>query len=180
MARTLDWSPVALRPLDPDRDGEALHAIYGDEASCRYLPRGPNASVAETIAMLKQYMGERDDRSWATLDSSGQVTGRVTLYSKQPQLWEAGCMVVPRAQCGGIARRALAQCIDQLFAETDARKVTADIDPDNSGSIRTFEALGFRLEGRLRATWLTHIGVRDSLMFGLLRDDPRAWTSARA
>ena len=38
-----------LRPLDPDRDGEALHAIFGDEESCVYMTEPAYKSVAETI-----------------------------------------------------------------------------------------------------------------------------------
>ena len=37
-------------------------------------------------------------------------------------------------------------------------------------------ALGFTLEARLRAEWETHIGVRDSLIWGLLEDE---WKVAR-
>ena len=42
--------------------------------------------------------------------------------------------------------------------------------------IALLERLGFRREGLLRAEWETHIGVRDSVILGLLRDE---WRSAR-
>jgi [ribosomal protein S5]-alanine N-acetyltransferase len=35
------------------------------------------------------------------------------------------------------------------------------------------QRLGFQQDGHLRGEWETHIGVRDSLIFGLLRDE---WT----
>lgn len=54
-------------------------------------------------------------------------------------------------------------------------RIFADVDPDNLASIRTFEQLGFRHEGVLRGNWETHIGVRDSVILGLLRSDPRPW-----
>ncbi|MNC99893.1 hypothetical protein D3C83_183340 [compost metagenome] len=62
-----------------------------------------------------------------------------------------------------------------MFEKKGARRIVADIDPDNRTSIRTFERLGFKLEGRLRSEWEMHIGIRDSLIYGLLRDDPRPW-----
>ena len=40
-------------------------------------------------------------------------------------------------------------------------------------SIALLERLGFQYEGRLRGERETHIGVRDSLIYGLLRDE---WT----
>ena len=65
--------------------------------------------------------------------------------------------------------------IDLLFAEGQ-RRIFADTDPDNAPSIAVVERLGFTLEARLRAEWETHIGVRDSLIFGLLEDE---WRAAR-
>jgi RimJ/RimL family protein N-acetyltransferase len=51
--------------------------------------------------------------------------------------------------------------------------VFADTDPENAPSIALLERLGFRREGLLRGEWETHIGVRDSLILGLLRDEWR-------
>ena len=58
-----------------------------------------------------------------------------------------------------------------------ARRVMADTDPDNVASIRLLEKLGFQKEGRLRGEWEIHIGIRDSLIFGLLREE---WAGQRA
>jgi RimJ/RimL family protein N-acetyltransferase len=65
--------------------------------------------------------------------------------------------------------------IDRLFAEGQ-RRVVADTDPDNRGSIALLEALGFQREGHLRAEWHTHIGIRDTLLFGLLAEE---WPAAQ-
>ena len=73
----------------------------------------------------------------------------------------------------GVAWEALTALLRHLFAEGQ-RRVFADIDPDNAPSIGLVERLGFVLEGRLRAEWETHIGVRDTLIYGLLRDEWRA------
>ena len=40
--------------------------------------------------------------------------------------------------------------------------------------IRKAKALGFTLEGRLREEWETHLGVRDTFLWGLLASD---WTA---
>src|SRR5690606_11884237 len=52
-----------VRPLNLAVDGPALHAIYGDEESCRYLTRPAMATVEETVAMIRQWEN-RDDINW--------------------------------------------------------------------------------------------------------------------
>jgi RimJ/RimL family protein N-acetyltransferase len=83
-----------------------------------------------------------------------------------------------RAHWGrGIATEAVAALIDELFAEGQ-RRLFADTDPDNVASIALVERLGFKREALLRAEWETHIGVRDSLIFGILADEWRAQRAA--
>lgn len=172
----MTFNVTLLRPLDPDRDGPALHAIFGDDESCRYLTRPAFASVSETIAQLKAWGGPNDDTSWAVVETQGgPALGRVSLFTQGRDIWEAACMIVPAARGRSLAARALAEAIDHVFEKKHARRIFADCDPDNAASIRTFEKLGFRREGLLRGTWETHLGVRDSVILGLLRDDPRPW-----
>lgn len=165
-----------LRPIDPVRDGPALHAVFGDEESCRYLARPAFASVAETVEQLRRWNEGAADTSWAVVESArGPALGRVSLFTSGRDIWEIACMIVPAARGRNLAARALAEAIEDVFARKAARRIFADCDPDNAPSIRTFEKLGFRREALLRGTWETHIGVRDSVIFGLLKDDPRPW-----
>lgn len=165
-----------LRPLDPDRDGEALHAIFGDEESSTYLLGPAFKSVAETIENLKKWTAGAQDTSWAVCENAdGPALGRISLFTQGRDVWEAACMIAPAARGRRLAARALAQAIDFVFDVKGARRIFADIDPGNAPSIRTFEKLGFRHEGVLRGNWLTHIGERDSVILGLLARDPRPW-----
>jgi len=174
--KSAELPAVILRPLDPDRDGAALHAIFGDEESCRYMSGPAFRTVAETIDTLKRWTTGVDEVSFAVCESAeGAALGRVSLFTKGRDIWEAACMIAPAARGRNLAARALAPAIDTVFDVRGARRIFADIDPDNFASIRTFEKLGFRHEGVLRGNWETHIGIRDSVIFGLLRDDPRPW-----
>lgn len=169
-------SRLHLRPIDPVRDGPSLHAIFGDEESCRYMAEPALATVAETIALLRRWTVGHEDCSWAVCDrADGEALGRVALIPRGPEVWEAACMICPAARGRRLAERALARVLEEAFVARGARRIYADIDPDNLPSVRTFERLGFRLEGRLRASWKTHLGVRDSLIYGLLASDPRPW-----
>ncbi len=166
-----------VRPIDPDADGPALHALFGDEESCRFLTRPASPSVADTIAMLREWMGRGDDINWVIAETAdGPALGRVSIYPRDKNnVWEAACMIAPAARGRNLAVRALALALEEGFETLGARRIMADIDPDNHASIRVFERLGFLLEGRLRGEWDVHIGIRDSLIYGLLRDDERPW-----
>lgn len=167
---------VILRALDPIRDGPALHAIWGDEESCRYMMGPAFKTVAETVAALQRWTEGFADTSWALTDGAdGEALGRIALFTKGRDIWEAACMIAPAARGRGLAARGLAQAIDTVFETKGARRIFADIDPDNAASIRTFERLGFHREGVLRAEWETHIGVRDSIIMGLTKFDQRPW-----
>lgn len=169
-------STVILRRLDADRDGAALHAIFGDEKSCRYMTGPAFTAIEETVAALKRWSQGCEETSWAVCDrEDGAALGRIALIPRGRDVWEAACMIAPAARGRNLAVRALAIAIERIFEEQRARRVFADIDPDNAACIRTFEALGFRYEGCLRGNWETHIGVRDSAIYALLRDEPRVW-----
>jgi len=166
-----------VRPLDPAADGPALHAIFGDEESCRYLTRPAAQSVSETIEMLLGWMGHEQDINWVIADvPGGPALGRVSIYPRgRNNVWDCACMIAPAARGRNLAARALAMAIDAAFDTLGARRIVADIDPDNAASIRVFEKLGFTREARLRGEWEMHIGIRDSFIYGLLREDPRPW-----
>ena len=167
---------VALRPLDPERDGEALHAIFGDEESCRYMTGPAHQSVEETVRMLKDWTKGLEETSWTVAESeAGPALGRVALIPRGRDIFEAACMIAPLARGKNLAARALALVIDEAFERRGARRIFADVDPENVPSLRVFERLGFQREGLLRANWKTHIGERDSVIFGLLKSDPRPW-----
>ena len=70
----------------------------------------------------------------------------------------------------------MSRVIDYGFDELGLRRIFADTDPENSGSIGLLGRLGFQQEGYLRAEWETHMGVRDTLIFGLLRGE---WAGSR-
>lgn len=172
---------LILRQLDPARDGEALHAIFGDEASCRYLSQPALPTVAETITQLGRWTrGGAEETSWAVVDAENEpALGRISLFPRTHTtgVWEAACMMTPAARGRGLAARSLALGIDYVFDVLGAHRICADIDPENTACSRVFQKLGFRLEGHLRGEWNTHIGIRDSHIYGLLVSDSRPWRS---
>ncbi len=166
----LTTTRLRLRPRTVD-DAEALFPSLSDAALMRWWSHPPHETVEQTRASLA-----RGDPSWRvwTITHAGDDTaiGYVAVGEKRPNVSEIGYLLA-RAQWGkGIAEEALTAVIDHLFAEGE-RRVFADTDPDNVYSRRLLERLGFRLEGVLRAEWETHIGIRDTTLYGLLKED---WT----
>ncbi|HEX8383992.1 MAG TPA: GNAT family protein [Sphingomonas sp.] len=173
MSERFESERLLFRPQRID-DAAALFDVYGDVDLMRFWSSAPHGSVAETIVYLTPGARSSDWRGWAiTMGGSDRAIGTVAAGRRREGVAELGYMLA-RAYWGrGIAREAVTRLLDLLFLEERHRRVFADIDPGNAPSTRLVEALGFRREGLLRAEWETHIGVRDSAIWGLLRDEWR-------
>lgn len=171
MCDTFDSMRLRMRPTRVD-DAEALHAGYRDDDAMRWWSSAPHADVAETRAYLDSRMDRSDQRGWSiTVVGSDHAIGTVWAGVRRSGVSEIGYFLVPGATGRGYAREAVAGLLDTLFVEDGHRRVFADTDPDNAPSNALLRALGFTVEGRLRAEWETHIGVRDSLIWGLLAEE---------
>jgi len=184
-----DFSLVALhtprlwlRPLRPD-DAQALFAIYSDPAFMRYWSTPPWTSIEQAHAMI-----ERDQRELPagehlrlgiTLRDSGTLIGTVSLFHLDAgcRRAEIGYGIAPAHWRQGYQREAVSAVITLAFGELALNRLEADIDPDNHASARALEALGFRLEGRLRERWIVDGRPSDSAIYGLLAAD---WPGQRS
>lgn len=158
-------------------DADALHASYADPQIMTYWSHAPHETIDQTRADFARSIDDPNWRAWAiTLKGDDRAIGMVAAGEKrQGGVTELG-YIVARSHWGtGIAREAVSAVIDRLFVEGQ-RRVFADADPDNAASRRLLERLGFKLEGVLRGEWETHLGVRDSTIYGLLRDE---WSARR-
>lgn len=165
-----------LRKIDFIQDAPALHAIFGDEESCRYLPSPATSSVEETRVQLSQWASPEGGAEWAICATpDGPALGRAALLPVRPKLFEAAIMMAPAARGRGLALTAMAAALAHAFDHLGARRIFADIDPDNTPSLKLFEKLGFQREAYLREEWETHIGVRDTIIMALIKSDPQDW-----
>jgi [ribosomal protein S5]-alanine N-acetyltransferase len=163
---------LVLRALQPD-DAEALHEAFADVEANIYGSHPAVTSIEQSRERVAVSIADPHWRAWAiTLrDGDDRAIGTVASYEKrQGKVTEIGYMLGRAFWGRGIVTEAVTALVDLLFAEGQ-RRVFADTDPDNIASIRVAERLGFTLEARLRGEWETHIGVRDSLIFGMLRDE---------
>ena len=151
-------------------DADALFPGFADHELMQYWSGPPHADVAETRAEFEKSAPEW--RRWAiTLKGDDTAIGMVAAGEKrQGDVTEIGYFLLRGHGGRGIASEAVSAVIDRIFAEGQ-RRVFADTDPDNAPSRALLERLGFKLEGYLRAEWETHIGVRDTTLYGLLRNE---------
>ena len=170
----IDGIRVRLRPLMVD-DAEAIFAVYGDPAAMTWWTHAAHDAVDQTRDRLAQNAAAPDWRSWAiTLAGDDRAIGTIAAHEKrQGKVIEIGYSLAAAYWGQGIAREAVSMLIDYLFTIEGHRRIFADTDPDNLGSNGLLTRLGFTLEGRLRGEWETHLGVRDSLIWGLLAQDWR-------
>lgn len=157
-------------------DAAALHATLADAAAMRWWSRAPLATVAETRAYLERGAAADGWRAfYFTGHDDDRALGWVSVGEKrQGGVCEIGFLVARDMWGRGFAREATATVIDHLFTAERMRRVFADTDPDNAASRGLLESLGFVQEGVLRGEWETHIGVRDSVIYGLLAGEWRA------
>jgi [ribosomal protein S5]-alanine N-acetyltransferase len=170
----LESARLRMRPLSVD-DAEAMHLIYGDEEAMRWWSHPPHTSLDETRARMEKNIGSPDWRAWAiTLKGDDTAVGQLAAHEKrQGKVIEIGYSLARTHWGKGYAREAVSRLLDLLFRDEGNRRVFADTDPDNAGSNGLLEGLGFVCEGRLRGEWETHLGVRDSFIWGLLAEE---WT----
>jgi [ribosomal protein S5]-alanine N-acetyltransferase len=168
---TLETKRLVLRQLVVD-DAPELFKMLSDDEVMRYWSSGPHQHLNETRSYIAWNADTRADRKcWAVTLTGGPALGWVILVPRRKDNYELG-YILGRDHWGqGYVAEATKAVLDYAFGTLTARRVMADSDPDNAGSIRLLQKLGFQQEGYLRSEWETHIGIRDSVIFGILSDD---------
>ena len=163
---------LLLRPLAYS-DAARLVPALSDEANMRYWSRGPLANEQQVREYLRWNIESAGVQCFAICHASNpqDAHGWVILMDGKAGEVEIGFILRPDMQGQGIAKEASACAIDYAFTTRGLRRVMGDVDPENKASIALLESLGMRREGRLRGNWQTHLGSRDSYIYGRLRSD---------
>lgn len=168
---TFRTARLVLRPLAVD-DAEAMHHFFCDEEAMRYWSSGPHDTLDQTRDYVRINATDPKYRSWATTLKGGEALGWVVLIPGREGVAELGYNL-RRSEWGkGYASEAVGEIVRHAFEDGGFRRLVADTDPDNHASNGLLEKLGFQREGYLREEWETHIGIRDSILWGLLK---REW-----
>jgi ribosomal-protein-alanine N-acetyltransferase len=172
---------VLRRPVAQDAD--ALFAIHSHPETMRYWSRRPLTTRDEAVAMVDQMVSGWVDGSWLSwaiaLAGNPRVIGVCTLFHFSPQCARAEVgYILAREHWGkGLMREALESLIARAFGPGELRRLEADADPRNAGSLRILTRLGFVREGTLRKRWDVEGEISDTAFYGLLAED---WRAAQA
>lgn len=160
---------LVLRPRRSD-DAAALHAIYSDVELMRWWSHGPHATVQQTRACIEAKSPEW--RCWSITRRGDDTALGFVGVAAMPRggVSEIGYALARKHWGAGIAFEAVSRMISQIFGEGQ-RRIFADTDPENVGSRALLERLGFTFEQRVADQWETHIGLRDTTVYGLLREE---------
>ncbi len=167
---TLRTERLTLRHARPD-DLSDIHAILSDEAAMRWWSSLPHGTLAETEAWLdKMIAGNRAGAPDFVIEWQGRAIGKAGFW----KLPDVGYILHPEAWGQGLAREAVGAAVDHVFREGLTELATADVDPENLASIRLLERLGFVRTGSAERTWNIGGVWKDSLYYGLTRDNWKA------
>lgn len=165
----LEAPGVVLRPLET-ADAEALFAAHGDAQTHTYWSSPAHKSIDETRAYIADTLAIEGAHAWAITEHGGEALGRIALFLQREGVGEIGIIMRREATGRGLASKALNLVVEHGFGPLGLHRIAADIDPDNTSSISLFLRAGFQREGVLRGNWKTHLGIRDSVIMGKLRE----------
>ena len=100
--------------------------------------------------------------AWAR-NSRGHITG---IFAIEFVYWFEGKITVLVLDPRCMSRRVLRAIFTAAF--TQARRLTAEVEPDNRRALRQVQRMGFIYEGYRR---LGLEGTRDQLVYGMLKED---------
>ena len=161
---------LTLRPLIL-ADVPALHAWLSDPAGMRFWSTLPHTDIKQTedwVRVSLDAMAKGEAQDFAVLHA-GEIIGRIAFWQGN----EIGFFFDPARQGQGFAGEALRAISQFGFDTLNFATIEADVDPDNTPSLRLLERNGFERTGFAEKTF--EIGGKwfDSVYLSLRKGDLR-------
>ena len=164
---------VSLRPIEETELQQLVRLVWDPVASGEYESFGFRMDwVAELERRWPQDRLIGDDRSYLAVEAGGTCAGWVTWRSiPRSSTFVIGIALFPAHRGHGVGTEAQGQLVAYLFDTTPVHRLQADTEIGNVAEQRCLEAVGFQREGVQRDLHFRAGEWRDSVMYGLLRDD---------
>ncbi|NJN18707.1 MAG: GNAT family N-acetyltransferase [Oscillochloris sp.] len=171
----LETERLILREITTD-DADAMFQIMSDPQVMRYFGQSPLRDLDAAVQRITRFIDElRAGRAirWAvTLRENGRYIGSCGYHTTLAKHFRAeiGYELAAEYWGRGFMPEALRPVLDFGFHTMGLNSIEAQIDPENSGSRRVLEKLGFVQEGLLRQSYYEpeHKRFTDTAIFGLL------------
>jgi len=165
---------VTLRPVQETELDELVRLLWDPDAPGEYQWFGfrlPKARALQRRWHEDGLIGAKSSFLTVRLDEDA-VAGWVTWRSLGSSgNYEIGIALFPEHRGRGIGTAAQRQLVEYLFSTTTAHRIQAGTEVGNVAEQRALERVGFRREGVQRGLYFRAGRWRDSVMYGLLRDE---------
>lgn len=171
---------MILRPYEPG-DLAALHAMFGREDVCRYLP-WPPMDLERARAKLEQRLHQvriENDGDLIVVAAIEATSARhvgefmLKVTNAGSRQGEIGWSLHPDAHGRGLATEGAREMLRVGFDELDLHRIIAESDPRNAPSIRVMERLGMRREAEFAESWLLKGEWVGSTVYAMLESEWR-------
>jgi RimJ/RimL family protein N-acetyltransferase len=169
-----------LRPIR-ESDLDALYAAHTNIANRgAFFPLGVQSESAFKRDFAESGFWQREEGTLLIETLDGELAGHIEFF-KPVSYWDAFELSYQlyddRFAGRGLVTEAVQLLVDYLFATKKQHRIQLVIVPENAASRRIAEKCGFALEGTARGAFYNQGRNQDVLIFSLLRDDPRPWTT---
>jgi len=145
-------------------------------AVMQYIQRPLAQSEAEVLEQIREQIQAQDEGKmvvWAIADLDDTLIGLAGFWRMQleHQRTEVGYLFDAPYHGRGYATEALREVLNFGFSNMNLHKIEADVDPNNTASLRLLERFGFQKEAHFRQNSYFEGMFHDSCWFGLLREE---------
>ena len=177
----LETERLLLRAVIP-ADAPEMFRILSDQRVTRYFGQPPMTTLdeaAERVRQMQRSFQERTAVRWVIVSrADGRFMGSCGFWRLLPAHFRAeiGYELAPEWWGHGVMPEAVAAILTFGFTRMGLHSVEAQIHPDNTGSRRVLEKLGFVQEAYFRESYYepTEDCFTDTAVFSLLKT---AWLS---
>lgn len=171
-----EGSLVCLRPLEQTDINERYQGWLNDPEVTRYLEVGTfPTTVGDLEKFYANISASRSDVILAVIEKQSQRhIGNVKLG---PISWIHRCatlgIMIGEKECWGkgMGAEATRLMVEYGFYKLNLRRIDLGVFAEHDAAVRSYEKIGFKIEGRLREDLFQGGEYKDRLWMGLLRSE---------
>lgn len=160
-------------------DTQKLFEIRSNDKVMNYMDTTKHQSIQDAMNLINSIntsFTEKKGINWAIVEkSSKQFIGYFGFWRmmKDHCRAEAGYALSPEYWGKGYMNEAMSKLIDFGFKKLKLHSIEANVNPQNTNSIKLLEKSGFKKEAHFRENYLFNGKFIDSVIYSLLERDPR-------